>query len=280
LAKLELIGFINEFTKSQFEAHVLDAYVKVGQKWWDFQVGRFLAWEVYHRGQGIELYTAEEAGATDAPALYWLNYTRGHKNEAGQAALHLYPFEGFGIEVAGVYGQEQNQNNLGIRPVVDFHMWGLQLIAGYEYLKQTGQTKADKVKVTSSGYAAKLQYELSMVTAGIDFAQTNVDNINIQGDVDGEKTFDKTSIGGFVDIDFWNNSIGLGYHHTMQENHQGEDNKHHQAFATYLYRLPIDGLSVKAVYGYALGHIQDTDTDSEWDNTMHSVRIRIRYAFK
>jgi hypothetical protein len=154
-ARSELIGFVNEFTKSQFEAHVLDAYAQVGQAWWDVQVGRFLAWEVYHRGAGIELFTAEEAGALGGPPLYWLQLTRGYQNEAGQFAVHVYPWEWLGLEVAGVYGQEQSQNTLGIRPVVDFHRWGLQAIAGYEFSQQAGQTEADKVKSRSSGFAGK-----------------------------------------------------------------------------------------------------------------------------
>jgi hypothetical protein len=31
---------------------------------------------------------------------------------------------------------------------------------------------------------------------------------------------------------------------------------------------------VKAVYGFARGHIEDIDTQSEWQNDMHSFRVR------
>jgi hypothetical protein len=50
LARGQFIGLVNEFSKSQYEPHTLDAYVQAGLKRkFDIQVGRFLAWEVYHR---------------------------------------------------------------------------------------------------------------------------------------------------------------------------------------------------------------------------------------
>ncbi|MGM0575796.1 MAG: hypothetical protein ACQEXJ_08720 [Myxococcota bacterium] len=279
-ARTELIGFVNEFTKSQFEAHVLDAYVMVGQKAWDIQVGRFLAWELYHRGQGIELYTAEEAGALAAPRLYWLDLARGHENEAGQLAFHLYPWDFLSVEVAGVYGQESNQNNLGVRPALDFHVGGLRVLAGYEYLLQSGQTTADKVEIVSHGVGGSVQYTFPFLRLGVDAAFVDTDYTDIQGLVDGEKTLRKTSVGGFVDINFWPHSIGLGEHFTVEDNEQGERSTHHQAFATYLLHLPLDGLSLKAVYGFALGDIEDVDAGDSWNNDMHSVRLRVGYDFR
>jgi len=136
-ARLELIGFENEYTKSQYEPHTLDAYVMVGQgKLWNVQVGRFLPWEVYYRGQGIELYTAEEAGAPGGVPMYRVSYGYDRFNEPGQAALHIYPVENVGIEVSGVYGQEGTSgiNYTGVRPVVDVKLGGLEAVAGAEYL--------------------------------------------------------------------------------------------------------------------------------------------------
>lgn len=280
-AKTELIGFVNEFTKSQFEAHVLDAYVQLGQRMWDIQVGRFLAWEVYHRGQGIELFTAEETGALGGPSLYWLQTTRGHKNEAGQAAIHVYPTDFLGFELAGVYGQEQNQNNLGLRPSVDLNYEGFRLMAGFEYFDQSPQTSADKVSLTQTGWAARLEYTLpETLRVGANVAMSSVEATRIDGLDDAEKSTDTLSVGGYVDVDFWRSSLGLGYHYTSQSNKQGEDTAHHQAFVSYLVRLPIDGLALKAVYGYALADIEDIDIGSSWENSMHSFRLRIAYDFK
>lgn len=308
MARLELAGLVNEFVGGQYGApHVLDSYVKVGQRRWDVQLGRFLAWEVYYRGQGIELYTAEEAGALGAPTLYWLELTRGHMNGPGQAAAHFFPTDFLALEAAGVYGQESGQNYLGVRPAADLSFGGLRLIAGYEYLDQSPQISADKVEVTSQGWAARLQYSLApagspwvrsppgttfseevgkgatgrVAVFGVEVAQTRVDATRIDGLVDAEKTLDKTTVGGFVDVDFWRNSIGIGYHRTEQKNEQGETNVQHQAFVSYLYRLPIEGLSVKAVYGFARGDIEDVDVGglSTWSNEMSSFRVRVRYDF-
>ncbi len=280
-AKVEFLGLVNEFARSQYEPHTLDAYVRIGHKqWWDVQVGRFLAWEVYHRGQGIEFWTAEEAGALGGPSLYWLDLTRGYRNESGQAAIHLYPTSWLKFELAGVYGQENNQNNFGVRPALHFTWKDLQFLAGYEVLALRPQTAADKVMTTTNGYAGRLQYTFfNHVTAGAEFAQAFVRSIDIQGLVDSDRSGDRYTVGGFVDIDFWKNSIGLGYHHTNQLNRQNENNRHHQAFVSYLYRLPIQGLSLKAVYGFALAHIEDLDTRSSWENYVHSFRLRVSYEF-
>lgn len=279
LAKVELVGFVNEYTKSQYEPHTLDAYVRIGQRRWDLQVGRFLAWEVYYRGQGIELYTAEEAGALGGPLMYLLDFTRGLKNEAGQLAFHLFPLDFLSVEVAGVYGQESGQNNLGVRPVADLKLGGLEVIGGYEYFKQSPQNDADKVEVTSKGFGGRAQVTWSVATVGIDYAKAKVDYIDIQGLVDSEKSLDRWSAGAFADVSFWRNSIGLGYHRTDQKNVRGEHNTQDQAFVSYLYRLPIEGLSLKGVYGYARADVESADTGTSWSNNMNSVRIRILYQF-
>ncbi|HEY5957840.1 MAG TPA: hypothetical protein VIV60_14860 [Polyangiaceae bacterium] len=281
LARGQFIGLVNEFSKSQYEPHTLDAYVQVGLKRkFDIQIGRFLAWEVYHRGQGIELFTAEEAGALNGPTLYWLDQTRGYKNEAGQFALHAYPFDVLKFELAGVYGQDSNQNNYGLRPVVDFSVGGFQAIGGYEYLRQVPQTDADKVEMKLQGAAGKLQYRFPVVTAGANVAYVDVDATDIQGQNDSAKSYKKLSTGGFIDIDFWRNSIGLGYHHTMQKNRRDEQTTHEQMFVSYLLRLPIDGLALKAVYGFASARIEDVDAKSKWTNNMNSFRFRVSYDFK
>lgn len=280
-ARAEFLGLVNEFARSQYEPHTLDAFVRLGhRRWFDVQVGRFLAWEVYHRGQGIEFWTAEEAGALGGPSLYWLELTRGYRNESGQAAVHFYPWQFLKFEVAGVYGQENNQNNFGVRPVAHLTLAGLQVLGGYEYLTLMPQTKADKVRSTSQGYAVRAQYTVrDTVTFGANFAQAFVESVDIQGLVDSEKSLTKFTVGGFVDVDFWKNSIGLGYHRTNQLNRQQETTSHDQAFVSYLVRFPIRGLSAKAVYGFARAHIQDVDTGTAWDNYVHSFRVRLSYEF-
>ncbi|HYG66364.1 MAG TPA: hypothetical protein VD838_01845 [Anaeromyxobacteraceae bacterium] len=304
-ARVQYLGLENEFTNTSYEPHTLDAYLQVGSKLWDLQLGRFLASEVYYRGQGIELYTAEEAGALGGPSMYLLDLTRGHKNEAGQAAFHLRPASFLSFEVGSVYGRENNQNKRGVRPVVDFSLAGLKLIGGYEYFAERPLDDSNKVEATSKGYGGRMQYSFArqgsawlrapawvsyseeagkgwtgpVATFGVDFAAVTVDATDINGLVDAEKTFDKTTVGAFADLDFWKNSLGAAYHQTTQENEQGEEIVQHQLSVSYLYRLPIPGLSVKAVYGFARAELEDVDTGAEWENDLQSFRVRLRYDF-
>ncbi len=281
LAKLELLALVNDFADGKYgESHVQDVYLQVGTPLWDLQVGRLLAWEIYYRGQGIELYSAEEAGASGGPRLYLVDFTRGQTNGPGQAAFHLRPTDWLSFELAGVYGFETEQNSLGIRPAVDLHLGRLQLVGGYEYLTQTPVKAGDKVETTAQGYGARLQYIFPYVTAGVDASHATVDVTDISGLVNAAQTYDKTSVGGWVDLAFWKNSFGAGYHRTTQKNAKGEENWQYQAFVSYLFRLPIEGLSVKAVYGWALAHIQDADANSEYENALKSVRLRILYQFR
>ena len=67
-AQAELLAHVDELTN--YKIDTLDSWVKFGMKLWDIQVGRFLGWEVYHKGQGLELYTLEDRGAIDGPDLY------------------------------------------------------------------------------------------------------------------------------------------------------------------------------------------------------------------
>ncbi len=281
-ARVEFLGLVNEMSKGQYEPHTLDAYAMFGNKVFDIQVGRFLPWEIYHRGQGIELYTPEEAGAGGAPALYWLDYGRKHFNEAGQAAVHFYPFDWLGFEVSGVYGQENSQNYYGVRPALALRFGGFQALAGYESLSQQPQREREKVEMTPQGWATRVQYDFDFLTLGVNYAQGETEKTRIEGDIDSEATFETWTAGGFADVRFLrDHSLGGGFHHTDMTNEQGENNLHDQSFVYYQYRLPfLDGVTVKAVYGFARGDIEDVDTKTFAKNDMQSFRIRLAYELK
>lgn len=281
LAKVELLGLTSDYADGKYGGpHVQDAYVQLGNALWDVQLGRFLAQEVYYRGQGIERYTAEEAGALGGPEMYRVQFNRGHQNGPGQAAVHYRPMDFLSLELAGTYGFVQEQNNLGIRPVADVHLGGLQLVAGWEYLEQTPVKTGNLAKTKMQGYGARLQYRMPILTAGVDFAQASQDKTDLSGLVDAGNTWDKTSLGGWVDADLWQGSLGLGYHFTTRDDDKGANDEHHQFFVSYLHHLPIDGLSIKAVYGYALARIEDVDANTEYDNALNSFRIRVKYEFR
>ncbi len=276
-ARAQFVALDNEFTKSQYEPHTQDAFVRVGGRIWDLQIGRFLAWEPYYRGNGIDRFTAEENGALGGPSMYRLDYALGYKDEAGQAAFHLYPADWIAFELGAVYGQESSQNNLGVRPVLAVRRFGFLLMGGWEYVKQKPQDDSNKVKQNENGFAGRLAYTLAGTTLGVNLSHVSVDSWQIDGQVNAAQTFDKTTVGGYIESDFWRNVIGAGYHYTTADNQKGETNAHHQAFVSYGFRLPVPGLMVSGVLGFARAALEDADAKSSWENDVTSFRVRVRY---
>lgn len=269
---------VDNTAQGQYEPTVQDAFVRVGGRSWDVQAGRFLGWEPYYRGNGIERYTAEEAGAPGGAAMYRVDAALGHMDEPGQAAFHLYPTSWAAFELGAVYGQDTAGNNLGVRPVLALRHSGFLVMAAYEYLNQAPQAENNKAEFTTKGYGGRVQYSIAGVTVGVNAAKAEIDAVAINGDVDGQKTLDKTSLGAFVEADFWNNVVGAGYHLTDQEDVAGQTNEHQQAFVSYLYRLPVPGLALKGVFGYARARIDNGV--NPYENAMTSIRLRIQYDFR
>jgi hypothetical protein len=278
-ARAQFVGFDNERTKSQYESHTQDAFIRLGGRIWDVQVGRFLAWEPYYRGNGIELFTAEENGA-NGPTMYRLDYALGYADEAGQAAFHLYPADWLAFELASIYGQQQSQNNLGLRPVVALRGKGLLLTGGAEYAEQQPQQSNTKAKQSERGAAGRVAYTAMGTTVGAEYAWVTVHAKALDGVVDATGTFEKSTMGAYLESELWNSVIGAGYHLTESKDRKGEKNKHHQGFVSYTYKLPVEGLSVKAVLGYARAALEDADAKASWENDMKSIRLRVRYDFR
>jgi hypothetical protein len=158
----ELVAWAREI-EDHYQINVDDVYAQVGHTGgpftnWDFQIGRFMTWRVYHKGLGFDLYTLEDCGAERQPGVcgvhtYEVNYIYLRNSpppidheSAGRAAIHYYPHRMLGIELAGVLGQvgSGNDNSIGGRLALDFHKgfgpeWrGTQLVmvrasAGAEY---------------------------------------------------------------------------------------------------------------------------------------------------
>lgn len=279
-ARVQLLGFVNEFTRSQYEPHTQDAFVRLGGRAWDVQVGRFVAWEPYYRGNGIERYTAEESGALGGPPMYRLDFALGHRDEAGQAAVHLYPADWAALELAAVYGQEASQNNRGVRPVVALRGLGLLFVGGWEYHVRRPQDVSNEAEQTAQGFAGRVQYARAGTTVGVNAARVTVDETQIDGLPNADRSFDKTTFGGFVESGIWNEVVGAGYHLTTEDNEQGERKRHHQAFVSWLHRLPVPGLSVKAVLGFGRAQLEDVDAGSKWENDVTSFRVRVQYDLR
>jgi hypothetical protein len=135
----QMVAWARELADN-YQINADDVYGQVGHTGgdftnWDFQIGRFMTWRVYHKGLGFDLYTLEDCGAESQPGvcgvhtyevnhIYLRNSPRPIENEtAGRAAIHYYPVRSLGVEVAGAYGQvgSGNDNSVGGRLALDFH---------------------------------------------------------------------------------------------------------------------------------------------------------------
>jgi hypothetical protein len=281
-AQLEILGLENEFAGSRFEAHILNSFIRIGQKTWDVQIGRFLNSEVFYRGQGIELYTPDELGAAGAPSIYHLHFNRGHQDQPGQIAAHYMPFENVKLELSGVYGYDQSQAIYGVRPMIDVGYAGFRLFAGYEWRDEPSNTDETGVKRNFNGYAARLQYTLPFVTFGVNYSSAREERYNNDEVLEASLSGDRSSIGGFADFFFGKHSVGLGYYRTefTDERELRNTNSQDQMFASYLYRLPVDGFSIKGVVGYARGDIEDRQIGANYQNDLMSYRVRVAYDFQ
>ncbi len=283
----------------------LDSYVEFGMKnLWDVRFGRFQGIEVYSKGEGLEQYTDERKGAffgyNGTPVIYELDATRGHFDRNGQAALHVKPLGAMGnaemlnIEVASVFGiSGANSDNMyGVRPVVDFKWEFIQLTGGMEYYTIKNLREVDEdLEKSLMGYGGSLKVnsfvvpgaDFLAVSAGVSYATSTYEqNLSLRngGGLDRENSYEIYSYGGFLNLELFKMvSFGGGYHYTYKESdNKGKKLGHTQPYGFVKYYTPIDGLSVKFVYGIMTGDVEET-TLSKQENETTSYRVRVEYKF-
>ncbi len=275
-AHAEFLAHVDE--SDSYKVDTDDVYMKFGTKFWDLQLGRFLPWKIYEKGQGLELYTAEDEGAAKGANIYEVDYAWGRFNEVGQFAFHLFPLNKLGLELSGLYGQERNENYLGARLALDYSISNFQIIAGGEYVNIEPDSEVSQKTADKFGFGGRIQYNSRIFTMGINYARGDVDSTTTLGKPDTGASVVVQSVGGFIDIDFWKNSIGLGFNHTSIESDNKDKLKHIQPYISYLYRLPAPNASIKVVAAYAKAD-NDYRTDVDCKNDMYSIRVRTRYNF-
>jgi hypothetical protein len=196
-----------------------DAWVKIG--YWDLfdiQLGRFEAWEVYHKGLGLERYTLEDQGATptDEPNvqgaevdIYEVNYAMYRQDSFGQIAAHLFPAGWARMELGAVIGSRDDDVRIGARPVgiLDFDF--VKVKVGGEFVDQFARTRgfnADiETRVLRSGFGAGVVGILAPhVEGGANMGLGRVSTRDASGTLVPQETYDHLSFGGFL-----NASLGL-----------------------------------------------------------------------
>jgi hypothetical protein len=256
-AQVELVGNLCQATTTicttsgTFDTD--DLWIRFGA-WnaWDVKVGRFEAWEVYHLGMGMELYTLERLGAgmfgidtlttprLEAPTVYGVSYVHDRPTQGfgvGHAALHLYPTDYLRFELLGKLGTDNYRadnatgdtpwNYLGGRPTIIFDAGWVKVRAAGEYQRRTATTQsitpgmpAQKVDPVperiQKGAGASVQFVIDpFVEFGLNGAIAKQHDKDAFGRVVPENTFTTKSIGGFANIRLWERALfGLGVNWT------------------------------------------------------------------
>jgi len=289
--------------KGQFLAHIEeirgnehidsdDAWIRFGM-WdlWDLQVGRFEAWEVYHKGEGLERDTLEDLGAYDGPDIYEVNYAFYRQDGFGQLAGHVYPLDWLRFEVASVFGNELGFNSIGVRSTGILDLGWMQFKVAGEFRKLKNQEEGRKQWEERRGGGAGLQFHLDKLhpvircSFGVNSGYGLVDRVDAFGKVDERGSPDTFSAGGFVNLGLWSAVLGGGYNHTLQGDRQLNDQTgrvghfvHQQAFASLRHPLYFKWLTAKLVFAWARADLEPS-FENKRINEMYSVRLRLFMQF-
>ena len=273
-----------------------DLWLRIGQ-WnkWDFTVGRYEGWEVFHLGMGLDLNTFERGGAfgpgdTYNPTFYGLTDNQYRPQGAvGNAAVHVYPLPYLRFELLGSAGSVSGYPMAAVRPVAIFDMGWIKLKAGTEYQNQSTQTPAtDKTSLIKKGVGGAIQFVLQPhVEFGLNAAQGTVVAIDSKGNRQPKATLTRTSVGGFANVSNGSRKyplmfgVGSVYTHYVDQNNllspQVDDYWQMQNFVAVQY-VALNQLYIKLVAGYARGH-WDTDDPLTYDDEVYSVRLRFSFYF-
>lgn len=300
--QVELVGTEDQ-TISRSEvggADTDDLWLRVGQ-WnkWDFMVGRFEGWEVFHLGLGLDFNTFERQGASGiGEAAYAISFYGLTENEfrpqgaAGNLALHYYPFRFLRFELLGLAGSLPNGPALGTRPVGILDFGWLKFKAGLEWQQVTGLNASDRTDRTTKGVGGAIQFVFEPhIEFGVNAAQGTVESIDATGKKSLTASLTRTSFGGFMNVsngsDRYPLLFGLGGLFTRYEDQNAVavpgvvDNYWlWQSYAAVQYVM-FNQLYIKLVGGYSRGHwlTSSSNPPLEFDDEVYSVRLRFSFYF-
>ncbi|HEX7506366.1 MAG TPA: hypothetical protein VF550_06305, partial [Polyangia bacterium] len=276
-----------------------DLWLRIGQ-WnkWDFQVGRFEGWEVFHLGMGLDQNTFERSGAFGQgdvynPAFYGLTDNQFRpQGAAGNMAFHYYPLRILRVELLGMAGSFSGNPTYATRPVAILDLGWLKLKAGTEYQRSIGQHPGSPFQTTQKGVGGAVQFVfLPHLELGLNAAQGTIWSIKGDGKFDPKSSLTRTSFGGFANISNGSRKhpllFGLGTIFTRNVDQNDAfsngvvDNYWQlQSFVAVQY-VAFQQLYIKLVGGYAKGHWTTADDDPPivYDDEMYSVRLRFSFYF-
>lgn len=246
-----------------------DVYGKVGTSTFDFQIGRWEAWDLFAKN---DIYIASAPNGCDR---YETNYARGRMAGPGQLALHVTPNDTFALEVAAVYGAEGSDNYAGLRPVVDLKFGMVEFLAGFDYLTISPQNDDSEDDATKAGYGARVQATFGIASLYINYGHGVVSEKIAGVDQPDETT---TSYGANVVLALGPGSLTLAGIMTTQEIEDSDyDCSHNQYYISYAHPLPIDGAAIK--FAYSMADATQESAAGDLDGSASGFRVRITYDF-
>jgi hypothetical protein len=291
-----------------YQVNADDVYVQVGRdKLWDLKVGRFMTWTIYRKGLGYDLYTLEDTGAMEKPPFesglfavhtYELS-TIYYRSTAGRAALHLYPVEGLGIELAAAYGKESLSNTLGGRGAFNLTRGIFSVSAGAEYWKlqpasEQSSYDANQVKTVCNrcgimvrhGFGGSLGLTpTSYFEVAVNAAQGKQVGYSIkEGSEDSASDYTTTSFGGYAELDVgqlaWDHPFIVGVGPNLTWRKFGTDERHYHAQQAFYVAMPLgfNNAIWKLIVSNSDAAVDPPGAD-RYKGKMFAVRTRISFAF-
>ena len=292
------------------QADADDVWARIGAwRKWDVMLGRFEAFEVYHRGMGLDINTEERQGAFDdvnrPPDIYGATYLFDRPARPGNVAFHGYPTPWLRFELLAQYGGLGPYNEIGGRPAAVYDIGWLKVKAAAEYQWLTPRNELNKDERRNRGVAAAVQFVYSTyVEGGINYGYSRETIYTLNGIVDSTASNDRSSIGAFVNarlVDIagalrrrlngepaWHDDLllGLGINYVSRGNEHlnpqtGSNDfaTNTQAFAALQYLIRKQ-LFVKLVGAYANSRFEQSFTNTApYNDEMWSARLRVLYLF-
>jgi hypothetical protein len=276
-----------------------DLWLRIGQ-WnkWDFQVGRFEGWEVFHLGMGLDQNTFERQGAVgpNDPAISYYGLTDNEfrpSGAVGNLALHYYPLPFLRFEALATVGSQSGGNpEIATRPVAILDFGWLKLKGGVEWQRVTNQLATNQTDITSKGVGGAIQFVFEPhVEFGFNVAQGTVFDISAMGQESTTGSYTRTSYGGFANVSNGSDRhpllLGVGglFTRDVDQNNIASPNVVDnywlwQSFAAVQY-VVFGQLYIKLVGSYSRAHWLQASTNpaTSYDNDMYSVRLRFSFYF-
>lgn len=239
------------------DTNVDDSYIQLGSSYYNFQLGRFEANNLFPLGKDTLI---EHAGGV---SVYEANMVRGRAgSDGGQIAFNLSASDNFQFQLGTIYGDDDAEGDdstafSGVRPIVTYIADGFRLSAGYERFKYDGTTNVDKAGVA-------LTANLNIGEANLNFSVANME------DKEADKKVRSYS------ANLTQGNFGIGFISSEEDNSVGLDPT---VMTTYLaYTLPlfdIDGATVTLAGSYSVAEDVADDVN---DKTIAS-RVRFNYNF-